>query len=177
MTYHRLAQIRCAHLNINHAINKLTDIASVLFSSGMNLYILGLSESRLSSHISDTDISMPGYNIVRMDPKQQRKRGLVIYIQDTLTFKRLHHLEHVVETVWINRVKLKKGVTTSTWFRLQKSSRTCWLDGYFISMMEAVCLGSQEIILLGDFNIDLFEPNKSWLQMLENYHLYSFHHL
>ena len=42
--------LRCAHLNINHAINKLADIASVLFNSGENLHILGQSESKLSSH-------------------------------------------------------------------------------------------------------------------------------
>ena len=36
--------LRMAHLNINHAVNKLTVIASVLFISGKNLHILGLSE-------------------------------------------------------------------------------------------------------------------------------------
>ena len=38
--------------------------------------------------------------------------------------------------------------------------------------MDAVCLESKEIILLGDFNIDLLKPNESWLQTLEKYHLY-----
>ena len=72
----------------------------ILFNSGKNLYILGLSESRLSSHISDSDIYMSGYNIVRMDPKQHKEIGLVIDIHDSLTFKCLHHLEqHAAESV------------------------------------------------------------------------------
>ena len=59
--------LTCAHLIINHANNKFTDTASVRrFDSGKSLHIPGLSESRLhmSSHISDSDISMQVY-IVR----------------------------------------------------------------------------------------------------------------
>ena len=80
-----------------------------MFNSGKNFHRLGLSESRLSSHISDYDISMPGYNIVCMDPKQHKETGLVVYIHDSLTFKRLHHLEqHAVESVWIE-LNLKRA--------------------------------------------------------------------
>ena len=68
----RWTQIRCAHLNINLAIDTFTDIASVLFNFGKNLHILGLSESRLSSNISDSDICVPGCNIVRLDPEQHK---------------------------------------------------------------------------------------------------------
>ena len=39
-------------------------------------------------------------------------------------------------------------------------------------MVDAVCLESKEIILHGYFNTDLHKQNKSWLQMLENNHLY-----
>ena len=46
--------------------------------------------------------ALPGYNIVRMDLKQHKETGSVIYIHGSLTFKRLHHLEqHAVESVWI----------------------------------------------------------------------------
>ena len=38
--------------------------------------------------------------------------------------------------------------------------------------MDAVRLESKEIILLGDFNMDLLQPYESWLQTLENYRLY-----
>ena len=80
-----------------------------MLNSDKNLHIRGLSESRLSSHISDSDISMPGYKIVRMDPKQHKETSLVVYIHYSLTLKRLHHLEqHAVESVRIE-VNLKRA--------------------------------------------------------------------
>ena len=93
--------LRCAHLNINHAINKLTDTASVSFNSGKKYNIRGLSESRLSTHISNSDISIPGYSSVLMDPKQHKETGLVIYIHDSwsshvkvLSRKFISYLKH-----------------------------------------------------------------------------------
>ena len=101
--------LRLGHLNINHAINKLTDIASILSNSGNNFHIFGLSESRLSHVISDSDLIIPGYNIIRRDPRQPKETGLLIYVHDSITFKRLDHLEqHAVESVWIE-VNLKRA--------------------------------------------------------------------
>ena len=76
LVFARSTRLRCAHLNINHAVNKWTYTGSVWFNSG---HILGLSESRLSSRISDSVISMPGYNIVRVDPKTQENRLRDLY--------------------------------------------------------------------------------------------------
>ena len=52
--------LRIGYLNINHAINKLTDIPSILFNSGRNFHVFCFAESRLSNHVSDSDVSMPG---------------------------------------------------------------------------------------------------------------------
>ena len=38
--------------------------------------------------------------------------------------------------------------------------------------MDAVCFESKEIILLGDFNIDLLKPSKSWTDKTETYNLH-----
>ena len=107
-----------------------------------------------------------------MDPKQHKETGLVVYIHDSLTFKRLHHLEqHAVESVWIE-LNLKRASPLLLGFVYRNpAERVDWSDN-FISLMDAVCLESKEIILLGDFNMDLLQPYESWLQTLENYRLY-----
>ena len=124
-------------------LTKSTDIASVLLNSDKNLHILGLSESKLSSHISDSDISMPGYKIVRMDPKQHKETGLVVYIHDSLTFKRLHHSEqHAVESVWIE-LKLKRVSPLLLGFVYRNPEEHVDWTGNFISMTDTVCLESK----------------------------------
>ena len=34
--------------------------------------LFGLAESRLSNHISDSDATIPGYNVMRLDPKTHK---------------------------------------------------------------------------------------------------------
>ena len=98
---------------------------------------------------------------------QRTETGLVICIDDSLTFKRLHHLEqHAVESVW-TELNLKRASPLLLGFVYRNpSERADWTDN-FISMMETVCLESKEIILLGDFKTDLLQPYESWLQTLE----------
>ena len=99
--------LRIGHLNINSAVNKLTDIASVLHNSGNPFHIFGLSEARLSDIVSDNDINIPGYNIIRKDPSLPNATGLLIYINEAITFKRLSHLEtNSIEVVWLE-IKIK----------------------------------------------------------------------
>ena len=39
-------------------------------------------------------------------------------------------------------------------------------------MMDAVCLEAKEIILLGDFNINLLKPHIKWNHLYENFNLH-----
>ena len=91
---------------------------------------------------------------------------------DSITFKCLDHLEqHVVESVW-SEVKLKRASPQLLGFVYRNpAKRADWTD-HFVSMMDAVSLQSREIILLGDFKMDLLTPNQSWIGKLENYHLH-----
>ena len=86
---------------------------------------------------------MPGYKIVRMDPKQHKETGLVVYIHDSLTFKRLHHSEqHAVESVWIE-LKLKRVSPLLLGFVYRNPEEHVDWTGNFISMTDTVCLESK----------------------------------
>ena len=45
------------------------------------------------------------------------------------------------------------------------------MDGKVSSMMDAASLDASEIILLGDFNIDLLKPQTAWLGITSSYNL------
>ena len=164
--------LRIGYLNINHAINKLTDISSILFKSGRNFHIFCFAESRLSNHVSDSDVSMPGYNVMCLDPKTHKDTGLLFYFSHSVNLKRASHLEqHNTESIWIE-VCLKRSKPILVGFTYRNpSERTDWFDRFTL-MMDAVCLEAKEIILLGDFNISLLKPHIKWNQLYENFNLH-----
>ena len=94
--------LRIGYLNINHALNKLNDIFSILENSGKYFHVFCLSESRLSDRILDSDIAIPGYSILRLDPKASLDTGLLVYYDQSIIMKRKSNLEQFgVESVWI----------------------------------------------------------------------------
>ena len=163
--------LRIGHININSVINKLTDISSILSNSGNPFHIFGVTESRLSNSVADCDVSIPGFNIIRKDPSSSKATGLLIYINESVNFKRLTHLENnEIEAVWLE-IKLKRQKPIAVGFLYRNpAEKADWTDK-FSTMMDAVALDTSEIILLGDFNIDLFKSNKSWKDKFLTYHL------
>ena len=163
--------LRVGHLNINHCINKTTEISSILTNSGKNFHIFGFSESRLSTAISDSDISFPGYNIIRRDPIQSRETGLLLYIHQSIRFLRIMSLEQQnVETVWVEiQVKYYKPFLICFLYR-NPAERIDWIDR-FNSMMDHAYDQSKDIIILGDFNIDLLKDNNQWTRTFQSFGL------
>ena len=164
--------LRIAHLNINHATNKTDDISSLILNHGKPFHILGLSESRLTETIQDTDLDIPGYNIIRNDPSKSKETGILVYISESVNFKSLPHLQTFgVESLWLE-VKLKRTAPILIGFCYRNpTERINWMDN-FSSMMDAVSLESKEIILLGDFNIDLSKTNNQWTQVINSFNLH-----
>ena len=80
--------------------------------------------------------------------------GLIAYINEHVSFKRLtRYEEYGVECVWFD-VKLKKSSPILVGFIYRNPSEPAnWVEK-FVCMMDSVWLESKEIILMGDFNID-----------------------
>ena len=68
-------------------------------------------------------------------------------------------------------VKLKKSSPILVGFLYRNPSEPAnWADKV-VCLMDAVWLESKEIILMGDFNIDLSKANKSWTQTYSLFNL------
>jgi hypothetical protein len=67
---------KIAALNIVSLVRHIDELKMVM-SSGQTLDILAINETRLDSTISDKDISIIGYNVVRKD--RNRHRGEFCY--------------------------------------------------------------------------------------------------
>ena len=68
--------IRIGHLNTYHLCNKISDICA--FIKKEQIDILGISESHLHNMISDSDVGIPGFDILRRDAAHPGHNGLVV---------------------------------------------------------------------------------------------------
>ena len=163
--------LRVGHLNINSVRNKLSDVTTILFNSNKPFHIFGLTESRLDDKINDDDINIPGYTSLRKDPAAQNSTGILLYVHDSLTVRRLYNLEKFgVETIWLE-VKFGKSKPIKVGFIYKNPCEPAnWIDR-FSSMMDAASLDAMETILLGDFNVNLLHPNNKWLKTFSTYGL------
>ena len=67
------------HLNIYHLANKVTDVNVFVHQSDI-LHIFGVSESRLTSYVSDEVVSIPNYSISRRDADELGHTGMAVYV-------------------------------------------------------------------------------------------------
>ena len=147
--------LRIGHLNINHVLNKTTDVTTAISNSGKQFHLFGLSESRLTDNIPSPDLLIPDYTIIRRDAKANGEAGLLIYISDAIPFKHLFRLDQPgVEAVWLE-ISIAKSAPILVGFCYRNpASRIDWMDA-FTEMMDRVTFETKEIILLGNFNMDL----------------------
>ena len=109
---------------------------------------------------------------MRLDPKTHKDTGLLLYFSHSVNLKRSSHLEqHSTESVWIE-VCLKRSKPILVGFTYRNpSERSDWFDRFTL-IMDAVCLESKEIILLGDFNTNLLKPHIKGNQLYEKFNLH-----
>ena len=102
------------------------------------------AESRLSEHISDSNVSIPGFNVMLLDLKTHKDTDLLLYFSHSINLKHVSHVEqHQIESIWIE-VSLTRSKPILTGFIYRNpSERVEWFER-FDSMMNAVCLEAKK---------------------------------
>ena len=78
-----LRGLKMASLNINSLLRHVDELRLMLPNSKIDVFTV--NESKIDSSITDNEISIPGYNMLRRD----RKRfggGVVVYIREVHSF-------------------------------------------------------------------------------------------
>ena len=154
----QLASLCIAHINIYHLFNKLHDV-SVLLNGNSPIDILGISETRQLPHCP----SLPNYTFFNRDSNYIGHTGMGIFIRNNIIghIKRRHDLESPeVESMWLE-LKQKSRATLIGFVYRNPASTYNWYDD-FISMMDKINKKDPNVLILGDFNIDLLMPQISW---------------
>ena len=116
-----ISGISIAHLNVCSLLKNIDEIRLLLDEAKIN--ILTMCETRLDGSVSDNEICIDGYNIVRND-RNRNGGGVIMYIRNTVDFKILaEYQNHDLEIICIqvNLYKEKPFILMS-WYRPPDSS-------------------------------------------------------
>ena len=153
--------ISIAHLNIRSIRTKLDNIKDFL----TDFDILCFTETHLREDIHNDFLSLDGFsNPVRLD-RTAFSSGLLTYVSNKLICKRLTDLENPsTDTIW-TEIKFK-GTTLilCNVYRAPNTNVSFW-DTFNISIEKALDI-CKDVIIVGDLNEDLLNPNCKHLRHL-----------
>jgi hypothetical protein len=146
------------HLNARSLINKVDQLR--ILAESTKASIIGVTETWLDNTISDSEISIPDFSIVRND-RDRHGGGVCVYVKDNINFNCRNDIFDVtLETIFLDIVLPKtKPIIVGICYR----PPTCT---NFFSKLEECIVNSEryidlEIIILGDFNVNVLNKKKS----------------
>ena len=148
--------LKIAHLNVNRLVNKLDGVRELM--STYNFDVLTLRETWLSSNISDCEVTIPGYTLVRKDRNGSTKLnggGVLFYIRDNIPFTVKKDLAtNKEELLWveINRSKCKPLLIAAA-YKPPNVKEANFLETLSNSFAK-IDLDKNGLVLMGDFNIN-----------------------
>ena len=153
--------------NTNGILNKIDDLRSFILD--LNLAVIGICESKISSTTAPSAFSLPNYCCISK-PRNQHGGGLLIYIRNDIPFHRNSTLESkYIEHISIDIIVMQKVVNINLFYRpprndaISTASFLCNMEKALNDFNNHSCTNS---ILFGDFNLgNLYEfygnlPNK-----------------
>ena len=145
------------HYNVNRLYSKLDEIRLYL-NAHYPVSVYSCSETFLSSNILDHQISIEGYTIIRGDRISKEGGGLIVYMKNDIECICRNDLEHdIAETIWLE-IKLKQKKIILAFIYRPPNEHTIsyktW-SNYMDDAISSAYAEDKNIIILGDFNIDL----------------------
>ena len=159
-------------LNVRHILSKFDELKNIITINNKYLDLFGLVETFLKPDINNEQCKVPGYKIFRKDRQCKDGGGLLVYVKDSIAVKNRSDLSiNTLETLWLEvEFPKSKPFFICTIYRPPNSPQS-WID-LFEEEFNAALSENKEIILMGDFNIDLIKiENKKWINFINNFNL------
>ena len=147
----------------NIPVGHIDELRIFMSSTQILIDILCINETKCDSTISDYEICLPGFELIRRDRPINGRRGggVCIYIRSNLNFIERHDL--ISETLENLIVEIKKprskSILVSTWYKPPDSPTSHFSE--FEKMIGLMDAENLEYFLLGDLNTDYLSTNNS----------------
>ena len=161
--------IKIEHVNAQSLLSNFNEIEILL--SNRDVDILCISESWLLPDMQNNLISIPGYSIYRCD--SGRGGGVCMYVKEylkvTVLTPSVEKPSHV-EDLWMS-IQYKKfpSFIVGCVYRHPHALNDSF--NYLSDTFSHMCLRNKAILILGDFNDDLFCSDNKIANILQTLHL------
>ena len=169
---HNLGKLLILYYNARSVLPKLDNLAATCLARSPD--IVCIVESWLCSDISDNEISLPNYSIIRLD-RNRHGGGILLYVKDNLSFKVVLHGPSGLELFFMSiLLPNSRSICLGTFYRPPSSS-----VAIFDSLFDVLCsLNSNcfsNFILLGDFNVGMSShfSNCNYMDLTNLFHSFS----
>ena len=143
------------HYNVQSIFSKLDILHTELF----DFDILAFTETWLTPAIDTDDVLLRSYNAPeRKDRVEDNYGGVMLYVKDGIHYKRRRDLEiRAIESIWIEIANNHKRILFGLFYRPPNSNAN-YYSNIEDSLSLAVDTGINDIIVTGDFNLNLLSP-------------------
>ena len=153
--------LRIGQWNIEHLTDTKFEQISLILKTCNNIDILFLLETFLKPFNPDSVYNIPGYNLYRKDRDGTKAGGgLLAYVADRVRAKRMYeHEDDGIESMWFNVCPHKSNRPILVGALYRPPSTNADTDNKIEHHIESAYLRSQEMILVGDININYLNQN------------------
>ena len=143
--------LKSAHINIRSILGKMDTLKISLNENPFD--VLTISETWLTSNISDDEISIPGYSLTRNNRIEKHGGGMLAFVKNTIPYKtRVDLLNKNIESTVIVITRPKsKSLFILTIYRAPDQPLETFTHELHTAL-SSIPLDA-EIVLLGDFNM------------------------
>ena len=136
---------------------KLGEIKLLIFNKQLDIF--GLNETRLDCTISNNELQITGYCLIRND-RSRRGGGVAIYIRDSISHNICLDLNNTeLEVIWCKiNPKHKASFLLCCAYRAPSSSVSQSMNSFMLSVDQAFSK-NLDIIIMGDININCDQQN------------------
>jgi len=148
---------KLASLNIASLPKHIDELRVLLVDNPLDIF--SINEMRLDNSVSDDEVYIPGYDIIRRDREHNGRfgGGVCIYVRSNINFSLRPDLSDIhLENICIEiRKPRSKPYLIATWYRPPNSSTEISHFESFVGKLDA---NNVEFYLMDDLNCNLVSP-------------------
>ena len=150
----RKRDLHFLHINVNSLLSKIDELRDIVGHT--KPAILGITESKLDGSVTNQEVHISGYNILRND-RNRNGGGVACYNRSDLCFNSRNIFSDSIEHIFFDLL-IPKMKPTSIGIFYRPPNANNFLES--INDLKQIDFKKSEAYFLGDFNINLLLNNK-----------------
>ena len=151
------------HLNINSILPKIDELRHIAKTSKVS--VIGISETKLDDTVTNNEINIEGYSVLRHDRNRQGG-GVACYVRNDISFNQVYIFSNETENIFFE-IFLPNSHTITVGIFYRPPNQNKFLDN-ITNDFTKLNTEKKEIIILGDININLLQNGKNILHENKN---------